>query len=194
MLAEKFRNHEIILASKSPRRQELFKSLHLDFIVETRDVPEIYPESLQKQKITSYLSELKSNAFGALKDNQILITADTIVWQNNKALEKPQNDKEAYYMLNSLQGRSHEVITPFCIPTPKYRSIISDKTLVYFDDISAEEINFYIKNYQPFDKAGAYGIQEWIGFIGINKIEGSYFNVVGLPVHKVYKELKNLKL
>ena len=194
MLAEKFRNHEIILASKSPRRQELFKSLHLDFIVETRDVPEIYPESLQKQKITSYLSELKSNAFGALKDNQILITADTIVWQNNKALEKPQNDKEAYYMLNSLQGRSHEVITSFCIRTPKYRSIISDKTLVYFDDISAEEINFYIKNYQPFDKAGAYGIQEWIGFIGINKIEGSYFNVVGLPVHKVYKELKNLKL
>lgn len=194
MLAEKFRNHEIILASKSPRRQELFKSLHLDFIVETRDVPEIYPESLQKQEITSYLSELKSNAFGALKDNQILITADTIVWQNNKALEKPQNDKEAYYMLNSLQGRSHEVITSFCIRTPKYRSTISDKTLVYFDDISAEEINFYIKNYQPFDKAGAYGIQEWIGFIGINKIEGSYFNVVGLPVHKVYKELKNLKL
>lgn len=194
MLAEKFRNHEIILASKSPRRQELFKSLHLDFIVETRDVPEIYPESLQKQEITSYLSELKSNAFGALKDNQILITADTIVWQNNKALEKPQNDKEAYYMLNSLQGRSHEVITSFCIRTPKYRSTISDTTLVYFDDISAEEINFYIKNYQPFDKAGAYGIQEWIGFIGINKIEGSYFNVVGLPVHKVYKELKNLKL
>ena len=194
MLAEKFRNHEIILASKSPRRQELFKSLHLDFKVETKEVPELYPESLQKQEITSYLSELKSNAFGALEDYQVLITADTIVWQNNKALEKPLNEKEAYYMLNSLQGRTHEVITSFCIRTTQYRSTVSDITTVHFDDLTSEEMNFYIRNYQPFDKAGAYGIQEWIGFIGIKKIEGNYFNVVGLPVHKLYKELKNLKL
>ena len=104
------------------------------------------------------------------------------------------NEKEAYYMLNSLQGRTHEVITSFCIRTTEYRSTVSDITTVYFDDLTSEEMNFYIRNYQPFDKAGAYGIQEWIGFIGIKKIEGSYCNVVGLPVHKLYKELKNLKL
>ncbi|MAD98577.1 MAG: septum formation protein Maf [Flavobacteriaceae bacterium] len=194
MLAEKFEGFEIILASKSPRRQELFKTLGLDFKVMTKDVPEVYPDSLSKQEITSYLSELKSNAFGGLQDHQILITADTIVWQNNKALEKPANEKEAYYMLNSLQGRTHEVITSFCIRTTAYRATINDTTLVHFNELSSEEMEFYIKNYKPFDKAGAYGIQEWIGFIGIHKIEGSYFNVVGLPVHKLYKELKNLKL
>lgn len=193
MLNEKFKNHTIILASKSPRRQQFFKDLNLDFDIRTKEIEEIYPPELQGTAITDFLADLKSKPF-QLNKNEILITSDTIVWFNNKALGKPKNKQEAFEMLKSLANNKHEVITSISIKTVTFQKIVNDTTVVYFKEILDDEINFYIENYNPFDKAGAYGIQDWLGFIAVNKIEGSYFNVAGLPVHKLYKELQNLDL
>lgn len=192
MLNEKLKDYSIILASGSPRRQQFFKDLNLDFIVDVKEVDEVYPKELKASEITDYLANLKSKAFSTLKDHELVITSDTIVWLENKALEKPKNEADAFEMLKKLSGKKHEVITSVSIKTNRFQKIINDTTHVYFKKLMDEEINFYIKNYHPFDKAGGYGIQEWIGFIGIDKIEGSYFNVMGLPVHKLYKELLNL--
>ena len=192
MLREKLKDYNIILASKSPRRQQFLKDLDIDFTVETKDIEEIYPKELKGVEITDFLSNLKSKSFDNLLDNDILITSDTIVWLEEKALGKPKNENDAFLMLKSLSGRKHEVITSVSIKTNHFQKIISDITTVSFKELTDEEIMYYIKNYKPFDKAGAYGIQEWIGFIAIKKIEGSYFNVVGLPVYKLYKELMNL--
>lgn len=192
MLKEKLKNYHLILASKSPRRQQFFKDLNLDFTIQLKEVQEIYPKELKGTEITEFLADLKSKAFINLSDKDLLITSDTIVWLENEALGKPKDEADAFKMLQSLSGKKHEVISSISIKTNNFQKIISDVTSVYFKEISDEEINYYIKNYKPFDKAGAYGIQEWIGFIAIDKIEGSYFNVVGLPVHKLYDALMKL--
>ncbi|MBT3741081.1 MAG: Maf family nucleotide pyrophosphatase [Polaribacter sp.] len=192
MLREKLKDYNVILASGSPRRQEFFKDLNIDFTIELKEVAEVYPKELKGCEITDFLADLKSKAFTNLSEKDLLITSDTIVWLDGKALGKPKNAADAFSMLSALSGKKHEVITSISIKSKYFQKIISDTTIVSFNNITDEEINYYIKNYKPFDKAGAYGIQEWIGLIGINNIEGSYFNVVGLPVHKLYKELMNL--
>ncbi len=192
MLSEKFKNHKIILASNSPRRQELLRGLSFEFLIEVKTVNELYSSDLKHSEITEYLATLKSDAFHNVSENTIIITADTIVWLKDKALEKPKNRNEAIEMIHQLSDNSHEVITSVCIKSSKSQKIITDITKVYFNKLTLNEITYYVDKYKPYDKAGSYGIQEWIGFIGVSKIEGSYFNVMGLPVHKIYQELKNL--
>lgn len=192
MLQEKLANYNIILASGSPRRQQFFKDLDIPFTIQLKEVDEIYPKELKGVEITDYLADLKSQAFTNLNENDILITSDTIVWLENEALGKPENTQEAFQMLKKLSGKQHQVMTSISIKSLNFQVITNDTTNVYFKELSDEEIHYYIKTYKPFDKAGAYGIQEWIGFIAIEKLEGSYFNVVGLPVHKLYKELMKL--
>ena len=192
MLREKLKNYNVILASGSPRRQQFFKELDLEFKIQIKEIEEKFPKHLKGAEITDFLANLKSQAFTNLTEKDLLITSDTIVWLENKALGKPKNKQEAYTMLKELSGKKHEVITSISIRNNNFQKIINDTTVVYFQEISDKEITYYINNYNPYDKAGAYGIQEWIGFIAIDKMEGSYFNVVGLPVHKLFKELMNL--
>ena len=192
MLREKLKNYTIILASGSPRRQQFLKDLNIDFIINTKPVDEIYPLHLQGAEITDFLADLKSKAFTELDEKDVLITSDTIVWLKDKALGKPKDRDDAFNMLQSLSNKTHEVITSISIKTKHTQKIINDTTLVSFKKLTNEEINYYIDTYKPYDKAGAYGIQEWIGFIGIDNIEGSYYNVAGLPVHKLYDELLQL--
>ena len=193
MLRNKLKNYQIILASGSPRRQQFFKDLDLDFEIRLKEIEEIFPPELKREQITNYLAELKAAAFdGELKDNEILVTSDTLVWHNEKALGKPKDRNEAFEILKSLSNVTHEVITSVCFKTNSKTEVIYEITKVTFNELSDEAIDYYIENYQPFDKAGAYGIQEWIGFIGVSKIEGSYANVIGLPVDKVYQYLSNL--
>ena len=192
MLREKLKNYNVILASGSPRRQQFFKELDFEFNIQVKEIEEKFPKHLKGAEITDFLANLKSQAFTNLTEKDLLITSDTIVWLENKALGKPKNKQEAYAMLKELSGKKHEVITSISIRNNNFQKIINDTTVVYFKEISDKEITYYINNYNPYDKAGAYGIQEWIGFIAIDKMEGSYFNVVGLPVHKLFKELMNL--
>ena len=193
MLKKKLEKYRLILASGSPRRQQFFKDLNLDFEIRLKEIEEIYPSELKREEITNYLAVLKASAFeGELNNNEILITSDTIVWHNNAALGKPKNEQDAFNILKSLSNATHEVITSVCFKTSKTTFLIHDVTNVTFNNLSNEAIYYYIKNYKPFDKAGAYGIQEWIGFIGVSKIEGSYANVMGLPTDKVYEYLNNL--
>ncbi len=191
MLKDKFKNNQIILASKSPRRKELLERLDLDFIVISLEVDESYSEELKKHEITEFLCHKKKLAYQNWQENQILITSDTIVWYENKAFEKPKSREEAIEMLQTLSGKTHEVITSVGIFSTQKELVLSDITLVTFGELDKQEIEYYVDTYQPYDKAGSYGIQEWIGYIGITKIEGSYFNVMGLPVQKVYKALKD---
>jgi septum formation protein len=194
MLREKLIDYKIILASGSPRRQQFFKELDLDFEIRVKEVEEIYPDTLQGVEITNYLAKLKSAAFDTdIQPNEIIVTSDTIVWLDNKALGKPKDKQDAFLMLQSMAGKTHEVITSVCFKTVNKIDILNCVTRVTFNPISDAEILFYIDNYQPFDKAGAYGIQEWIGLMAIAKIEGSYTNVVGLPTDLVYRYLSNLK-
>ena len=192
MLKQKLKPYNVILASGSPRRQQFFKDLDINFSVQLKEVEEKYPKELKAAEITDFLADLKSKAFTGLQEKDILITSDTIVWLENKALGKPKDAKEAFTMLRALSGKKHKVITSISIKSLSFQKIINDSTTVNFKELSDEEIQYYINNYKPFDKAGAYGIQEWIGFIGIDSIEGSYFNVVGLPIHKLYDELMKL--
>lgn len=193
MLSTKLSKYNVILASNSPRRQELIKSLDIPFSIKTKEVEEIYPIELQHSQITDYLAALKASPFTTeLKENDLLITSDTIVWLNNKALGKPKDYNEAFSMLKELSNTTHEVITSICLTSKNFQKTINDVTIVTFKELLDEEIDYYINTYKPFDKAGAYGIQEWIGKIGITKMEGSYFNVMGFPVHKLYKELSKL--
>ena len=193
MLSNKFKNNTIILGSASPRRQELFKELNIPFTIKIKSVEEIYPSNLKGEEITNFLALLKANAFNNdINENDIIITSDTIVWLKDEALEKPKNKAHAIEILQKLSGESHEVITSVCIKTINKLITFSDITIVNFKKLSLEEINYYVENYKPYDKAGAYGIQEWIGFIGVTSIKGSYFNVMGLPVNKLYEELNKL--
>jgi septum formation protein len=192
MLSKKLKNYHVILASGSPRRQEFFKDLDIDFEIRLKPVEEDYPDHLVKAEISDYLSELKSRPFKKeLKEKDLLITSDTIVWHKGKALGKPVDEVEAFNMIQSLSGQTHEVITSVCFTTTKDQKVVNCHTKVTFKDFTDDEILYYVKNFNPVDKAGAYGIQEWIGQIGVTKIEGSYFNVMGLPVHLVYKTLTN---
>lgn len=190
MLKDKLKKYNIILASGSPRRQQFFKDLDLDFEIRLKEVEEIYSDVLKAEEITNYLAELKANEFlGELSDNDILVTSDTIVWHENKALGKPKDYNDAFQMLQSLSGKTHEVITSVCIKTNGKTDTFHEVTKVTFNTLSDEAITYYLDNYKPFDKAGSYGIQEWIGHVAISRIDGSYANVVGLPVDKVYQHL-----
>lgn len=192
MLKEKLKNYRLILASGSPRRQQFFRELDLDFEIQLKPVEEVYPPHLKASEITDYLAELKALQFSDLKKDEILVTSDTIVWHKDKALGKPADHKEAFEMIQSLSGATHEVITSVFFKTKNLNKTVHSTTKVSFKEFSAEEIDYYINNFKPFDKAGAYGIQEWIGLTGISHIEGSYFNVVGLPTHLVYNTLMEI--
>ncbi|WP_308420178.1 Maf family nucleotide pyrophosphatase [Psychroflexus planctonicus] len=189
MLQEKLAHFQIILGSGSPRRKSLLKELRLDFTVELMPVDEAFSSSLQKEEITNYLVKLKADGFRKLKDNEVLITGDTIVWHNNRALNKPQNKAEAMQMLQSLSGTTHQVISSVALTSKEKQIIKSDEVDVSFRELTLEEIEFYVDQFKPFDKAGAYGIQEWIGKIGITSIQGSFYTVMGLPVHLLYDAL-----
>ena len=183
--------YSIILGSKSPRRKELLSGLGLQFEVRTLDTNEDYPDSLNNREVPRFLAKLKADALlDSLKSNEILITSDTIVLLENEILGKPKDAKHAYEMLRNLSGKFHEVITGVYLLSKEKSKSFQVATNVYFKELSDSQINYYIENYKPFDKAGGYGIQEWIGYVGISKIEGSYFNVVGLPVAELYDELK----
>lgn len=192
MLKEKLKNHNLILASGSPRRQQFFKELDLDFTIQLKPVDETFPDHLQGPEITDYLAKLKAAAFTDLQATDILVTSDTIVWFNGVALNKPEDRDEAYAMIAALSGNSHQVITSVAFTTKEGQTVINDTTTVTFKELTEQEINYYIDNYQPYDKAGGYGIQEWFGYIAVTSLEGSYFNVMGMPLHKVYETLMQL--
>ena len=172
---ENLKSFKIILASGSPRRQQFFKDLDIDFEIRLKEIEEVYPDHLKADQITNYLAELKASAFNDdIAHNEIVITSDTLVWLNSKALGKPKNYDDAFEILKSLSNATHEVYTSVCFSTKHARHTIFEVTKVTFKNLSDYEIHYYLKNYKPFDKAGAYGIQEWIGLIGISKIDGSY--------------------
>lgn len=183
------KDKKIILASGSPRRQQFLKDLGLDYEIRLKSVEEKFPEELQGKEIAEYLAELKTEPYSP-QDQEIIITGDTVVWHENKILHKPKNKKEAQEMLRNLSGKAHEVISATCLKSTSKTTVISATTKVFFKELADEEIDFYITNFKPFDKAGAYGIQEWIGKIGISKIEGSFYNVMGMSVDKFYEALK----
>ena len=182
---------EIILASKSPRRQQLLADLGIKFRVQSMDIPEEFPEGLGMTEVPVYLAELKAEAFRPiLKENQLVITADTIVWLNGQVMNKPTDYADGFRMLKELSGNKHQVLTGVCLLSTEKKVSFYATTDVWFKELSDEEINYYLENYRPYDKAGAYGIQEWIGYIGIHHIEGSFFNVMGLPIQSLYEHLK----
>ena len=192
MLKEKLNKINIILASGSPRRQQFFKEMDLHYTIRLKEIEEIYPEHLQAEEITNFLAELKASAFeNELKENDVLVTSDTIVWLNGKALGKPKDYDDAFQMLQQLANQTHEVITSVCLKSIDKTEVFHCVTKVTFANLSDEAIKYYLDNYQPFDKAGSYGIQDWIGLIGISKIEGSYTNVVGLPTEILFQKLMN---
>lgn len=190
-MKKRFSGKKIILASKSPRRQYLLKELGLDFEILDTDVPEDYPAGLKADEIAVFLAELKAANldFSRMDEKAVVITADTIVCLGDEILGKPAGYGEAVQMLQKLSGRKHDVITGVCLRSKHKKKVFHVCSSVYFKELSLEEIEYYIDNFQPFDKAGGYGIQEWIGYVGIDKIEGSFFNVMGLPVKELYEEL-----
>ena len=193
MFKDLLNTYRVVLASGSPRRQQLLQDMGVSFELRVKSVEESYPEHLSGEEIASFLARKKAQALlEDLKEDELLITADTVVWHRGRSLEKPQHAKEAKEMLHALSGDTHQVITAVCLTTKKWEHIICDQTTVTFAKLTAEEIDHYIENFKPFDKAGAYGIQEWLGIIGIEEINGSYTNVVGLPTQKLYKALNDI--
>jgi len=193
MLKEQLKAFHIILASASPRRHAFFKTLDLDFEIRLHPVDEVYPEHLKAQEITDYLAKLKAEPFkDKLKPKDILITSDTIVWHNNKAVEKPKDEDDAVRMIKGLTNSTHEVTTSICFTQAHKQTLVNAITKVSFGHLSDEDIKHYVSTYKPLDKAGAYGIQEWIGAVAITHIEGSYNNVVGLPTHLLYETLNTI--
>ena len=191
MFLQNLEQYEIILASKSPRRQQLLSDLGLKFSVQSMDIAEEFPAHLGMTEISTYLAELKAEAFRPrLKNNQLVITADTIVWLDGQVLNKPTDYADGFRMLKNLSGKKHQVITGVCLLSNEKKVSFHALTEVWFKELSDEEIQYYLEQYQPYDKAGAYGIQEWIGYVAIYHIEGSFFNVMGLPVQSVYEHLK----
>ena len=187
-------NYHIILASNSPRRKELLGGLGLDYEVRTLPgIDESYPDTLQGEDIPVYISSKKASAYlDSLKNNELLITADTIVWLDGRVLGKPSDEEEACQMLRDLSGKTHQVITGVTLATTVFQKSFASVSQVTFASLTEEEIKYYVDHYHPMDKAGSYGVQEWIGFIGVERIEGSYFNVMGLPVQRLYRELVSL--
>ena len=193
MLKEKLSNYEIILASQSPRRIKFFNELDIQFKSVKLDFDESYPNNLMAEQITDFIADKKASYYSELiNKNTIVITSDTIVWLNKEAIGKPKDNENAKEILRTLSGNTHKVITSFCIKTLESKNIVNDTTEVTFKNLTEKEIDFYIKNNKVLDKAGAYGIQDWIGYIGITNIKGTYNNVMGLPTHSLYKELMNL--
>ncbi len=182
----------IILGSQSPRRQELLRGLDVDFEVHTiAGLKEHYPNTLQGAEIPLFLAKQKADAFRpSLTDDDLLITADTIVWLDGRVYGKPTDAVDARSMLHTLSGRTHEVITGVCLTTTQRQESFSATTQVTFANFSDQEIDYYVEHYRPFDKAGSYGVQEWIGYIGVERINGSFYNVMGLPVQRLYQKLK----
>lgn len=186
--------YNIILASLSPRREELLRGLNIPFEVKVIDIEETYPAQLVGVDIPMYLAEKKADAYlESMDENTLLITADTIVWHEGHVFGKPKDKAEAAKMLNSLSGKTHQVITGVCISTLSRRKTFHVISEVRFARLLPDEIEYYLQNFQPYDKAGSYGVQEWIGYIGVEHIEGSYFNVMGLPIQRLYSELKRWK-
>jgi septum formation protein len=182
---------KIVLASKSPRRQELMKGLGIPFEVRTKEVNEDFDPNLQGAEIPLYLAEKKANAFKSdLSEGEVLVTSDTVVWLGDHVFNKPENAEEAVAMITELSGRTHEVITAVCLTSSEKQIVVSETTKVHFAQVEREAIEWYVSEFNPFDKAGAYGIQEWIGYVGIEKIEGSFYNVMGFPTRLFYNELK----
>lgn len=191
-LQDKLKNNTIILASASPRRQFLLGELNIGFQIKIPNMEEVFPENLVREAIPLYLAELKSDFVASeLLENEIILTADTIVWLENSVLNKPENMQDAHRMLSLLSGKKHEVITAVVLRSLHKKKVFHVVTEVYFKSLQPEEIQYYLDQYMPLDKAGAYGVQEWIGYIGVEKINGSYFNVMGLPVKELYEELMN---
>lgn len=188
------KNYKLILASASPRRQQLMKDAGFTFEVRLKNVEEKYPQELHLENVPEYLSKVKASAFREeLKADEVLITADTVVCIHDRILGKPADRKEAISMLRELSGNRHLVVTGVSVTTRTEQLSFSSRTDVFFKHLSNEEIIFYVDTYKPFDKAGAYGIQEWIGYIGIERIEGSFYNVMGLPIQKLYETLRKLQ-
>ena len=184
----KLTDYHIILASNSPRRKELLSGIDVDYTIKTlRDVDESYPVSMPKEEIAEFVARRKASVYlPELKENELFITADTVVLLNNTILGKPVNKADAKRMLQMLSGKTHRVITGVCMATRKKEVSFSDTTFVTFAKLTDAEMDYYVEKYLPLDKAGAYGIQEWIGYAAVERIEGSYFNVMGLPIYKVY--------
>lgn len=190
-MLDNLKKYKVILASNSPRRKELLAGLGVDYEVRTLpDVDESYPDTLQGVDIPLYIAKEKADAYVAMmQPGELMITADTIVWLDGKVLGKPRDREDALQMLRTMSGRPHEVFTGVCITTTDWQRSFTAQTEVRFTTLSEEEIAYYVDNFQPMDKAGAYGVQEWIGFIGVENISGSYYNIMGLPVQKLYREL-----
>ena len=186
--------YKIILASNSPRRRELLSGLDLDFEVHVlKDIDESYPDDLPANEVAAYISKKKAAAYrNIISDDQLVITADTVVVLGNHILGKPATHEEAVEMLRMLSGKSHHVITGVCLTTTEQQRSLSVTSEVTFKELTDEEIEYYVDNYRPYDKAGAYGIQEWIGYVGVTSLRGSYFNVMGLPVQRIYQELTDM--
>ena len=193
-MLDNLKKYKVILASNSPRRKELLSGLGIEYIVKTMpDIDESFPTTLIGEDIPAYIAGEKANAYKAIMaTDELVITADTIVWINNEVLGKPIDKEDAKEMLRKLSGHSHQVITGVCLTTTEWQKSFTATTDVTFAKLTEEEIDYYVEKYAPLDKAGAYGVQEWIGFIGVESISGSYFNVMGLPIQRLYGELKKL--
>jgi len=193
-MLDNLEKYKIVLASNSPRRRELMTGLGVKYTVKTLpDIEELFPDGLTAEEIPVHIAKGKADAYMHLiKPDQLIITADTIVWLEGDVLGKPQDDDEAKKMLRCLSGKTHQVITGVCLTTKTFQKSFSSVSEVTFAKLSDEEIDYYVGHYHPLDKAGAYGVQEWIGFVGVEKISGSYFNVMGLPIQRLYRELKTL--
>ena len=194
-MLDNIKDYKIILASASPRRRELLAGLDLDFLVKSLpDVDESFPETLAGGEIPLYISKKKADAYlPSMADDELVITADTIVWLDGKALGKPVDEADARRMLHNMSGKTHAVFTGVTITTKNEQRSFVAQSNVRFAVLNDDEVDYYIQKYKPMDKAGAYGAQEWIGYIGMENIEGSYFNVMGLPVQRLYSELKKIK-
>lgn len=195
MMLDNLKKYNIVLASKSPRRQELLKHIGVDFTILTKDVDESYPSRLAPLEVAPFLSLKKAKAFedSELPENFMVITADTVVIAENEILGKPKDRDDAFRMLELLSGKTHKVVTGVTVRTKDFTKTFSVMSKVTFDNLDNQEIEYYVDNYKPYDKAGAYGIQEWVGYIGVSCVEGSYFNVMGLPTRKLYMVLKNIR-
>ena len=193
-MLDNLKKYKVKLASNSPRRRELLSGLGVDYEVKlVPGIDETYPDSLRGEEIPVYIAKKKADAYRAtLQPEELLITADTIVYVDGTVLGKPENEQDACRMLRLLSGRTHQVMTGVCLTTTCFQKSFSCVTDVTFDSLSEEEINYYVEKYRPMDKAGSYGVQEWIGFVGVTGLKGSYYNVMGLPVQRLYKELKEL--
>lgn len=193
-MLENLNKYKIVLASNSPRRKELLSGLDVDYVVKTLpDVDETYPGGLNEEDIAKHIARGKAEAYReVMNDDELVITADTIVWLEGTVMGKPKDEEDAREMLRRLSGRTHQVVTGVCLTTTSMQKTFATVTDVTFSNLTEEEIDYYVTRYRPMDKAGSYGVQEWIGFVGVENLSGSYFNVMGLPIQRLYTELKKL--